>query len=138
MVTQSIDRPGLDDDDRGTGPDPCLGPHMCGVLRLVVVAQEAIVEIAPVRLIGDAAVRVAEDIDGRDMDDARDLPGDGGVEDALRDRHVRLVHGRPRRDRDADAVRARDMDDRVGAGHRVSDPAVRAQVALDKTNTDVA
>ena len=77
------------------------------VLRLVVVADEALGEVAAVRLVGDPAVRVAEDVDGRDVDDPRDAGRDRRIEDALRGADVGLVHRRPLGGRDADPVRTR-------------------------------
>ena len=137
MVVGAVDRPGLDDDDGR----PCLDPRLRGdvgeVLRLVVVAEEALGEVAPVRLVGDPTVGVAEDVDGRDVDDARDAGRDGRIEDALGGVDVGLVHRRPLGGRDADPVRAGDVDDAVRAGHDLAQLRFGAEVAADEPRTDV-
>ncbi len=51
----------------------CAAPPPVGApLRLVVVAHEPVRRVAPVGLVDGRAVRVAEDVDRRDVDDPRD------------------------------------------------------------------
>ena len=75
MILSPIDRPGLDDDDRGAGLGARLGRDMGEVLGLVVVAEETVAEIAAVGLVDDPAVGIAEDVDRRDRDDPGDRQG---------------------------------------------------------------
>ena len=136
VVVGAVDRPGLDDDDGRPGLDPRLRRDVGEVLRLVVVAEEAFGEVAVVRLVGHPPVGVAEDVDGRDVDDARDAGRDRRIEDALGGVDVGLVHRRPLGRRDADPVRAGDVDDAVGAGHDLAQLRLGAEVAADEPRTD--
>ena len=63
MVVGAVDRPWLDDDDRRACLDPRLRGDVGEVLGLVVVAEKALGEVAPVCLVGDPTVGVAEDVE---------------------------------------------------------------------------
>ena len=108
------------------------------VLRLVVVADEALGEVAVVRLVGDPTVGVAEDVDGRDVDDARDARRDRRIEDALGGADVGLVHRRPLGRRDADPVGTGDVDDTVRAGHDLAQLRFGAEIAADEPRAQPA
>ena len=108
------------------------------VLRLVVVVQEALGQVAPVALVDDPALRVPDDVDGRDVDEAVQTRGRDRVEDPVGHPDVGIEHGRTHRGRDADAVHPRDVDRGVGAAHRVDDGCGPRQVAGPHLHPEVA
>ena len=99
-------------------------------LGLVVVAEEALREVAAVTLVDDPAVRVAGDVDRRDVDHPVEPRGREGIEHTMGRADVRVVHLGPFAGRDADAVHTRDVDGGLGAAHRVDDGGRSGEIAL--------
>src|SRR4026209_2916992 len=97
------------DQDRGATADQLARRDVRQVLGLVVVAQEPLADVATVRLVDDLLVGVAQGLDARYVDDARDSGRDRGLEDAMRRPDIRFVHLWPLAGRDADAVAARQV-----------------------------
>ena len=60
VVARPVRDAGHDDDRRQPRVDPLADGAMGEVLRLVVVAQEALGQVAPVALVEDPALGVAE------------------------------------------------------------------------------
>ena len=56
VVARPVRDAGIDDDRREPGVDPLADGSMGEVLRLVVVAEEAVGEVAPVALVEDPAL----------------------------------------------------------------------------------
>ena len=83
VVARAVGRARLDDDDRGAARDALLGRELRELFRLVVVADEAVLRIASEGLVDDPAAGVAEDVDGREVDDPGHARRDRGIEDAL-------------------------------------------------------
>jgi hypothetical protein len=117
------------DDNRGTGVAQLARSDVGQVLGLVVVAEKTLRDVAAIALVDDPAVRVAEDVDRRGMDDPGNLGFDGGLEDAVGRTNVRVVHRRAFAFRDADPVVAGEVDDPVGPAHAADERLGRAEVA---------
>ena len=137
VVARTVRDAGHDDDDRGARIDALADRAMGEVLRLVVVVQEALGQVAPVALVDDPALRVPGDVDGRDVDEPLQAGGGDRVEDPVGHPDVGIEHGRAHRGRDADAVHPRDVDGGVGAAHRIDDRRGPRQVARPHLDPEV-
>ena len=117
----------------------CSATSCAPVLRLVVPAEEPSREVAAVRLVDDAAVRVAEHVDRRDVDDPRHAGRLGGVEHPRRRADVRVPHRAALAPWDADPVAAGGVDQRVGAAQACRSGAPTSdEVVRDELRAEVA
>ena len=137
VVARAVDLARQDGDDRRAGARALQDDLVRPELRLVVPAHEAVADVPAVRLVDDLALRVAEDPDGRDVDDPGRLRGLGGVEEARRRPDVRVPHRAALLARDADPIAARRVDRRVDVAHRLGDRVDVREVVLEHGHAHV-
>ena len=106
-------------------------------LRLVVVAEEALGEVAAVPLVDDPTMGVARDVDRRGCDQPVEPGGRKRLEHTMGGADIRVVHRRPLAGRDADPIHAGQMDGGVGATHGVHDRCGPGQVTPPDIDTKV-
>src|SRR3954454_6254618 len=134
-VAGPVDSARLDDHDRRALLDALLGRLVGQPFRLVVDGHP-VAGRALVALVDDLAVRVAEDVDRRDVDDPPDARLPRGVEHTLGPTYVRVVHRLALALRDPDLVDGRAMDGGVAVLARVADDVARRQIALDERRAE--
>ena len=83
VVAGAVDRPGHRDEHRIATGHPRRCDLVDAVLRLVVPADEAAREVAPVGLVDDLAAGVAEHVDRAHVDDPRHADRDRGLDPPL-------------------------------------------------------
>ncbi len=115
VVARTVDPARLGDEDRRAGRDPLVRQEMCAVLRLVVVADVPIRTRSLVGLVDDPVAGVAEGVNGRDVDDARDAGIGRRIEQALGGGDVGGLHRRPIFSADADPVVAGEVEGDLAA-----------------------
>jgi hypothetical protein len=137
-VPRAVDLARENDNDRCAAGDPLLGDLVRAVFGLVIPAQEPLVQVPLICLVGGDAVRVAVDVAGRHVDGSRRAGPPDGIEDPRRRPDVRVPHRRSLGRRDPDPIASRGVDQRVGAAQRLGDRSDVGQVARDQLGAEVS
>ena len=138
VVARAVDDARHRDDDRRALLDALVHELVRAVLGLVVVREEALGLVALEGLVDDGALRVAEDVAGRDVDDPRHARVGRRVEHALGAAHVRFPHGLVLALRHPDLVNGADVEDASGFAVLFFPNALRAAATAKAPPTDTS
>ena len=131
MVAGPVDLAGMTMTIGAPASIRCLGDLVGPVLGLVVQADEALGEVPPIRLVDEPAMRVAEHVDRRDVDDPRDAGGDRPPRGAASScRRSRPTSPAARRLGMPDPVAAGGVDGPVGGPRCSAQPPTSDEVVL--------